>query len=395
MKRFFPKALFKRFCQEPPLGWAQLSHQKVRLLVALTGVAFADILIFTMLGFQDMLFEGSTFVHKNLRADLVLLSQRTEALYFGQTFSRRHLYQADAVAGVASADPFYFGGGSWVNPWDGESTDLMILAFDPAHPVLDLPEVDQQLDQIKLPNVILLDRKTQPKVGPVAETLDQGKSVTTELSGHRIKVEGLFTLGSSIFTEGHLITSDSNYLRLSGPDSLDTVNLGALILEPNADPDIVRQTLEAQLPDEVKVLTPKEFIQTEIDFWMNQPSGIIFNFGAIMGLVVGIVIVNQVLYSDVNDHLPEYATLKAMGYSDRQLLGVVFQEAIILSLLGFLPGYGVSLGMYELLAFLTKIPLGMRLGVTLQVFTATVAMCMISAAIAMRKLRAADPADVF
>ncbi|MFG6107232.1 FtsX-like permease family protein [Leptolyngbyaceae cyanobacterium CCMR0082] len=387
--------LFKHLRQEPPLGWAQLSHQKVRLLVALTGVAFADILIFTMLGFQSMLFEGSTFVHKNLRADLVLLSQRTEALYFGQTFSRRHLYQANAVEGVASAKPFYFGGGAWINPWDGESTDVMVLAFDPAHPVLDLPEVDQQLDKIKLPNVILLDRKTQPKVGPVAETLDQGKSVTTELSGHRIKVEGLFTLGSSIFTEGHLITSDSNYLRFTGPDSLETVNVGALILEPDADLETVRQALDTRLPKEVKVLTPEEFIQIEVGFWASQPSGVIFNFGAVMGLVVGIVIVNQVLYSDVNDHLPEYATLKAMGYSDRRLLMVVFQEAAILAILGFLPGYGVSLGMYQLLAYLTKIPLGMRLGVTLQVFTATVAMCMISAAIAMRKLQSADPADVF
>ena len=389
------KIVYKRLRQEPLLGWAQLSHQKVRLLVALVGVAFADILIFTMLGFQSMLFEGSTFVHKNLRADLVLLSQRTEALYFGHTFSRRHLYQADAIAGVASAYPFYFGGGAWINPWDGESTEMMILAFDPAHPVLDLPEVDQQLDLIKLPNVILLDRKTQPKVGPVAEALDQGQSVTTELSGHRIKVEGLFTLGSSIFTEGHLITSDSNYLRFNGPDSLDTVNLGALTLESYADLATVRQDLETHLPNEVKVLTPEEFIQTEIGFWASQPSGVIFNFGAIMGLVVGIVIVNQVLYSDVNDHLPEYATLKAMGYSDRRLLMVVFQEAVILSILGFLPGYGVSLGMYQLLAYLTKIPLGMRLGVTLQVFIATVVMCMISAAIAMRKLRSADPADVF
>ncbi|MEM9905443.1 MAG: ABC transporter permease DevC [Cyanobacteria bacterium P01_D01_bin.44] len=389
------KAVFKRFCQEPPLGWAQLSHQKVRLLVALTGVAFADILIFTMLGFQDMLFEGSTFVHKNLRADLVLLSQRTEALYFGRPFSRRHLYQAAAVEGIASADPFYLEGGWWINPWNQEGTEVIVLAFDPARPVLDLPEVNQQLDQIKLPSVVLLDRKSQPQLGPVTETLELGETVTTEISGHRIKVEGLFTLGSSIFTKGHLITSDSNYMRLYGSDSLDTVNLGALTLGPNVDLETVRQTLETLLPEEVKVLTPKEFIQSEIAFYTKDPAGIIFNFGAIMGLVVGIVIVNQVLYSDVNDHLSEYATLKAMGYSDRKLLMVVFQEATILALLGFLPGYGVSLGMYRLLAILTNIPLSMRFTVALQVFIATVAMCMISATLAMRKLRSADPADVF
>lgn len=395
MKRPSFKAAFERFHQEPPLGWAQISHQKVRLAVALTGVAFADILIFTMLGFQDMLLEGSTYVHKHLNADLVLLGQRTEALYVGQPFSRRRLYQADAVTGVAAANPFYLSGGQWVNPWDQESTEVMILAFDPDRPVFDLPEVNQQLDQIKLPNVYLLDRKAQPKMGPVAESLAQGEAVTTEVSGHRITVSGQFTLGSGIFTEGHLITSDWNYERLNGPDSLNNVNLGALILEADADPETVIQALEYRLPEDVQVMTTDDFIKSEVGFWASQTAGVIFNFGAIMGLVVGIVIVNQVLYSDVNDHLPEYATLKAMGYSDRRLLAVVFQEAAILALLGFLPGYGVSIGMYELLAFLTKIPLRMRLAVVLQVFTATVAMCMLSAAISMRKLSAADPADVF
>ena len=395
MRHFSLKGLFKGFRQEPPLGWSQLSHQKVRLVVALTGVAFADILIFTMLGFQDMLLEGSTFVHKRLRADLILIGERTEALYMGQPFSRRRLYQADAVEGVASANPFYLGGGQWINPWDRESTEIMLLAFDPDRPVLEMPEVNQQLDQIKLPNVVLLDREAQPKMGPVSETLAQGKPVTTELSGHRISVGGQFTLGSSIFTEGHLITSDWNYERLNGPGSLDTVNLGALILEPGADREGVLQALEQRLPSDVKVLTPEAFIQSEVSFWSGQTAGVIFNFGAIMGLIVGIVIVNQVLYSDVNDHLPEYATLKAMGYSDRRLLAVVFQEAIILALLGFLPGYAVSLGMYRLLASLTKIPLTMRLAVMLQVFTATLIMCTVSAAISMRKLSAADPADVF
>ena len=389
------KNLFKRFRQEPPLGWTQLSHQKVRLMVAITGVAFADILIFTMLGFQDMLLEGSTYVHKHLRADLVLLSQRTKALYLGETFSQRLLYQADAVPGVDSVAPFYMGGGAWINPWTGESTDIMLLAFDPEHPVLDLPAVDAQLDEIRLPNVVLLDTQAQPRIGPVAASLEQGQPITTEISGHRVKVEGLFTLGSSIFTQGHLITSDLNYLRLMGVPNLSQANLGAITLEPGSDPETVRQALTERLPEEVRVLTPEEFVQMETAFWSSEAAGVIFNFGATMGLIVGIVIVNQVLYSDVNDHLPEYATLKAMGYSDRRLLLVVFQEAAILALLGFIPGFGVSLGMYQLLGVLTKIPLAMRSAVALQVFTATVVMCMLSAAIAMRKLHAADPADVF
>lgn len=91
------KTLMGKFSQEPPLGWAQLSHQKARLLVALSGIAFADILIFMQLGFKAMLFDGATLVHNHIQGDLVLISNRTKTLLEGQTFSRRHLYQAAAV----------------------------------------------------------------------------------------------------------------------------------------------------------------------------------------------------------------------------------------------------------------------------------------------------------
>ena len=143
-------------------------------------------------------------------------------------------------------------------------------------------------------------------------------------------------------------------------------------------------------------MTRQDYVDYEIAFWSSQhPAGTIFNFGAIMGFIVGVVVVNQVLYSDVSDHMAEYATLKAMGYSDRRLLIVVFQEGILLAILGFVPGFGFSIGMYGLLGGLTRIPVSMTLGVASQVFTATLGMCLISAAVAMRKLQSADPADVF
>ena len=393
---FSLKPLFKRFVQEPPLGWAQLSHQKVRLLVALSGIAFADILIFMQLGFKNLLYDGATLVHRNLKGDVVLISNRTVALLDGQTFSRRYLYQAAAVEGVEAASPLYHSMTTWVNPWDKEVTEVAVIAFDPVQPVLNLPEVNQQLETIKLANIVLFDRKSQPTTGPVAESFGEGKTITTEISGHRVKVGGIFTLGSSFFLKGHLITSDLNYMRLFGADSLDGIAVGILNLDPDADPQAVLARLQRRLPQEVQVMTRQDYVNYEIAFWSSQhPAGTIFNFGAIMGFIVGVVVVNQVLYSDVNDHLAEYATLKAMGYSDRRLLIVVFQEGILLAILGFVPGFGFSIGMYGLLGGLTRIPVTMTLGVALQVFTATLVMCLISAAVAMRKLQSADPADVF
>jgi putative ABC transport system permease protein len=197
-------------------------------------------------------------------------------------------------------------------------------------------------------------------------------------------------------SKGHLVTSDWNFQRIFGADRFDKIHVGILTLKPGADPQTVIKNLQVRLPNDVRVLTSKDFKEHELAFWSSEhPAGTIFNFGAIMGFIVGIVIVYQVLYSDVNDHLPEYATLKAMGYSDTTLLGVVFQEAIILAILGFIPGAACSVGMYALLGNLTRIPLAMRVDVALQVFMMTVAMCLISAAVAMRKLHSADPADVF
>ncbi|MDJ0737916.1 MAG: ABC transporter permease DevC [Nostocaceae cyanobacterium] len=389
------KNFLSKLFAEPPLGWAQLSHNKVRLLVAMAGIAFADIMIFTMLGFKTSMFGGATNLHKQLRGDLFIVSSRAEFLADGQTFSRRHLYQAAAVDGVESASPLYFSSKAWVNPWNKKITNVAVIAFDPVRPVIDLPEVKQHLEQIKLPDRVLVDRLSHPNVGPVPEYFAQGKTITTEISGRRIKVGGIFTLGSSIFINGHIITSDWNYLRLFGRDSIDNLSLGILNLEPGADLQTVKKNIQAQLPNEVEVMSHKELIASEEAFWADEPGGILFNFGVVMGFITGVVSVYEVLYTDVNDHLAEYATLKAMGYSDISLLGVVFQEGIILAVLGFTPGLIGSMGIYALLGKMTRIPVIMRTNVVLQVFIITLFICLISTAIAMRKLQSADPADVF
>lgn len=390
------KTVLKKFNKEPPLGWAQLSHQKVRLLVAVAGIAFADILIFMQLGFYNSIFGGVTRINEHLNGDLYIVSSRSKFMDDGQTFDRHHLYQADAVEGVSTASPFYYSHAGWVNPWNKKVTDVAILAFDPAHPVLDLPDVNQQLETIKLPDQVLVDRQARPDLGAIAAAFDLGKTVTTELSQRRVSVGGMFTLGSTLFVEGFLITSDWNYLRLYGADSIDNLKVGVLNVQSGEDIAAVKQRVRDSLPNVVSIMTHQEFIAAEKDFWdKNHPAGTIFNFGVAMGFVVGVVIVYQVLFADVNDHLAEYATLKAMGYPDKSLLAIVFQEAIILALLGFIPGFGVSIGMYSLLETLTQMPLAMQSAVAVRVFLLTVTMCLASGAIAIRKLQSADPAEVF
>ena len=130
-------------------------------------------------------------------------------------------------------------------------------------------------------------------------------------------------------------------------------------------------------------------------FDASEPNGVILRFGTIVGFIVGIIIVYQVLYSDINDHLSEYTTLKAMGYGNRSLLVVVIQEVIILGVMGFIPGFIASVGLYQLLFMLTRIPIAMKVSIAIQVFILTLVMSIVSGAIATNKLRSADPADVF
>ena len=235
----------------------------------------------------------------------------------------------------------------------------------------------------------------QDKLGPVAELYAQQGNVYSIMDNRRINVVGLFSLGSTVFDHGHVIMSDWTFARRYGQNRLNQVSVGSIFLDPSADVEQVRQRLRATLSDTVKILTQAELIEQEIAVQTSDPLGKIFNFGAVMGFVVGVIIVYQVLYTDISDHLPEYATLKAMGHPDRALLEIVFQEAVILAVLGFIPGYGLSYGVYGLLGWVTQIPLNMKLGVTTQVFMLTLVMCLMSGAIAINKLRAADPADIF
>ncbi len=426
------KSLFRNLTAERPLAWAQLSHQKARLAVAITGVCFANILMFSQLGIRAVLFDGITLIHENLRGDLFLVSTYSRSLGF-LPFSRIYLYQADAVPGVALAHPLYIGEANWINPeklsqpsspdqtaaeeseqenkseeGDIFPDEVKILAFNPTQLVFNLPEVNQQLGKLSQPDGVLFDRLSQSSLGPVPELTTQRGEVTTVMGNRRTYVVGLFTLGSTLFTKGHVIMSDWNYARRTGQaspnnasmgpagqDSLSSVSVGLLTLEPSADLLQVQAQLRANLPKSVDTLTREELIQKEKAYWESDPSGVVLNFGAVMGFIVGVIVVYQVLYSDVAEHLPEYATLKAMGYADRALLMVVLQEAMILALLGFVPGCVASVGVYKLLSSLTKIPLALRPDVASQVFLLTLVMCGMAGAIAIQKLRKADPADVF
>jgi len=379
-----------------PLGWLQLSHDKGRMAVAIAGIAFADVLMFMQLGFQNALYTSNTRLHQTLQADLVLISPQGRNLLNLSSFPRRRLYQAMNVPGVKSAEPLYVKLANWKVPETRRETSIMVVGFNPDRPAFDLPEVNQNLSAIKFPDTVLFDRAARGDYQRAIALINQGKSVKTEIDRRTITIGGLFTIGASFAADGALITSDQNYLRLFPKQNAGSVNAGLIQLQAGADPVQVQQVLQAYLPPDVKVLTKQEFIEFEKNYWAtNTAVGFVFNLGVAMGFVVGVIIVYQVLSTDVSDHMAEYATFKAMGYRNIYLLGIVFEEALILSILGFMPGVGVSLGLYSLTRKATNLPIYMTLMRAIVVLTLTLIMCGISGTIATRKLQAADPADIF
>lgn len=379
-----------------PLGWLQLAKQKSRLLVAISGVAFADVLMMMQLGFQTALYDSNTRLHQELNADLVLINPQGRNLINMSTFPRSRLYQARSVPGVNSADPLYINMANWKNPETQKETNVLVLGFNPNKPAFDLPELQQDLHKIKMPDTMLFDRAARGTYQETITAIDQGKTVKTELERRTIKIRGLYKLGASFAADGSLMTSDQNFLMLFPRKSASSVSIGLIELEPGYDPQQVATALKAYLPSDVKVLTKQEFIKFEEKYWStNTAIGFVFSLGVTMGFLVGVIIVYQVLSTDVNDHMGEYATFKAMGYRHAYFLGVVFEEAIILAILGFIPGVAVSLGMYRLTRIATNLPMYMTIARALQVLILTIIMCGISGVIATQKLQAADPADMF
>jgi putative ABC transport system permease protein len=381
-----------------PLAWLNLTHDRRRLLTSLGGVAFAVLLMFMFNGFKNALYDSQIQLLQKLNADIVITSRLKYTMFVPEPFARRRLYQAQAFDGVVAAYPLYTNNADWKNVETRKTRPVRVLAFNPNDPVLLLPELQAQAQKLQMPNTVIIDSKSRPELGPITP------GVESELSERSVIVVGNYSLGTDFAAgNGNLVMSDQNFLRyFANPDpkedprSLGTVDIGLVKVAPGADAEAIAAAMRENLPKDVVVLTKEGFVNQERVYWeKNTNIGFVFSLLTAMGFAVGIILVYQILYTDVADHWAEYATLKAMGYKNVFLLGVVIQEAIILSVLGFIPGFCISSLLYNATANATGLLMQMTTGRALSTFMLTFVMCLISGAIAVRKVQATDPAEVF
>ncbi|MUG99624.1 FtsX-like permease family protein [Scytonema sp. UIC 10036] len=386
------------------LAWLQLTYQKFRFLVAIAGITFVVILMFTQLGFQDALYLSATRLHHSLQGDLFLISSQYKSLTSNQSFSRTSLYQVLGFNGVASVSPMHLGFAKFKNPENDEKYSIYVIGIEPDKNPINLSEVAQNLDKIKIPDFVLFDRKSRPEFGPVAENFESKQteqiveiSPFNAIKGYRVRVVGLFSLGPSFGVDGNLIVSESTFLRIFlNTRNYEMIDIGAVSLNPGVEKQKILENIQVSLPKDVKIFTREEFINFEKKYWATRtPIGFILNLMLVMGFVVGVVIVYQILYSNISTQITAYATLKAIGYSNDYFLKVVFEQSIILAFFGYIPGFAISLCIYNFAMVSTQLPITMSINNMLIILITTNFMCMVSGTLAMNKLRSADPADIF
>jgi putative ABC transport system permease protein len=346
------------------------------------------------LGFEQAFFDSSLEVIRGFDGDILIQSIHKYQFATRDPFPRTDLDAAGKVPGVASARRVYADWYDffWKNPFDGKIFLVRAFAFDPDEPVFSFAEVNANRARLKEANTILIDRRARRFLGMDRDPAE------AELNGTKVTVVGSFALGPDFQSDGTVIMSDRTFASLfPGPaGSSSEVDLGVIKIGSGEDAAAIKQALSKALPDTIAVFTKSELVEFERKFQAKVSSaGPIFAMGTIVGFVVGMLISYQVTYTDLSDQLPQYATLKAMGYRTGYLLRVVLEQAGFNALAGWIPAWLVSIVLYHVIARLALLPLRMSVNVTLLSLGLTLGMCLISAVLAVRRVIKADPAEVF
>jgi putative ABC transport system permease protein len=377
-----------------PLAWRNLVANKPRLLRSSGGIAFAVLLMLMQLGFERGFFNASLDLLQLLDGDIFLQSAHKYRFATRDAFPASELETARSIPGVASAWPLYAAWFDvfWRNPSIGKIFLIRTLGFDPDQPVLRLPNLEGNPERLHEPDTVLVDRDARKFLG-----MDPVPS-QSELNGQPVRVVGSFALGPNFESDGTVVVGDRTFARLlpgpgGGPPG---VELGVIKLRPGFELAAVQDAIRAKLPPTIAVMTKDQLLELERNFQADVSSaGPIFAMGTLVGFVVGMLIAYQIIYTDLSDQLPQYATMKAIGYRTRYLIRVVLEQAAFSGLAGWVPAWLFSLLLYQVVGVVALLPMRMTWNIALTSLVLTLGMCLISAIIAVRRVIALDPAEVF
>ncbi|MDZ4851065.1 MAG: FtsX-like permease family protein [Pirellulaceae bacterium] len=385
-----------------PLAWKNLTSSWTKLLLSTGGVGFAVLLMFSQIGFRNGLFDSTVQLVRLMDADFIIVSRAKYNLPSEQRFDRSLLRRASQVEGVESVQPIYLErAGTELRVLGRPSRSIRVVGVPLTGRVFADDVMDNRRSEIEMPQSALLDRRTKRMYGLERSNRDRLREQEVELSGRRLTFVDYVEIGTDFVHDGSLVMSDQSFAtyfpwRNSGGDPLSTVDFGLVRLNSGSDALRVKEQITALAPNEWDVLSKQQIIDREIHFWGTAtPIGIIFSVGTVMGLVVGTIICYQIIFTDISDHMSEFATLKAMGYSRFYFVQLVVGQSLYLTVLGFIPALLLSYYVYQLLTETTGLVMLLTPERVLLVFCLTLLMCLSGGLLAVRKLNASDPANLF
>jgi putative ABC transport system permease protein len=369
------------------LAWKNMFHDKVRLAVTLTGVVFALVLIVIHGGLLLGFLETSTNIVEHSGADIWIAAQGIPHVNGGAAMPEARRYKALEVPGVARVDKFLLAFSTWKLPRGSEEL-VQIAGFDPDGRLGGPWNVVQgSIDSIRSEDAILIDELFRDKLG-ISRVGD-----TVEIAGYRARVCG-FTHGIRSFTTApYIFTSFKNALNYAGLTEDQTIFL-LVKAKPGVDIGSLKRRLAAAVPG-VDVYTNNEMVRRTQAYWVFRTgAGISTLIGAVLGLLVGLVVVAQTIYAATVDHIREFGTLKAMGAKNRYIYRVIIEQALLSAFMGYVVAitacllivHGNANGTTAIL-----LPPEMVAGT----LVLSAAMCVAASVISIRKVMTIDPALVF
>jgi putative ABC transport system permease protein len=242
------------------------------------------------------------------------------------------------------------------------------------------------MDLLRVKGNIVFDRLSRNIYGDIKA----GTQII--LNGRPHNVVGTVDIGPNVWVDGYVIMGDVTMEERVA----DKINIGLLRVKPGTDLKALKEKMLPVLPGDVLLMTPEEARVREVDFTIEKaPTAAIFGVGVIIGFIIGVIICYQILYNEITDHLPQYATMKAIGFSKGFLVKLVMKQALFLSILAFIPGLAGGYILYERIQHATQILMIMTPARGLLIFLLTVFMCAIAGLMAVRKVLKADPAELY
>ena len=359
------------------------------MLAALSGISFSILLIFMQLGFLDAAETAAGALFELFDYDIGLVSERYKYVGAPDHFDRMRLTQSQVLPDVEAIASLTIGRGSWTDP-DTESTcQAMIFGITPDPEFITDPMIRAGLEKIDKRDRIMVDLFSHRDYGD----LSIGREV--EVNEKKVTIGAQFKLGVTLFSEGCVLVTQDNFPRLN-PGLGRDVSYGFLRVRPGADLQDVKHRLKAILPDDVLIFTKQEMIKQEQDYFIAvKPVGIIFQIGVLVAFVVGVVILFQVLNTDISNRLGEFAILKAMGFREWFIYGIGIKQAVLYGLLSYFPSLGFSFIVFHVVHLLSRIPMDLDFPMAFFVFSLSIVMCSISCVLGLQKVRRTDPAELY